>query len=87
MKIFVVNKLIKKKILKGLGLSKVKLVGSGLVFLFSDVLDWYCNFGFELFEGYGMLENFVYLYMNKLGCFCIGYVGEVLFGVDVKISE
>lgn len=87
LKIPVVNKLIKKKILKGLGLSKVKLAGSGSAPLSSDVLDWYRNLGLELLEGYGMSENFAYSHMNKPGRSRTGYVGEALPGVDVKISE
>ncbi|MBW7469570.1 AMP-binding protein [Marinobacter sp. M216] len=87
MKIPVVNKLIKKKILKGLGLSKVKLAGSGSAPLSSDVLDWYRNLGLELLEGYGMSENFAYSHMNKPGRSRTGYVGEALPGVEVRISE
>nr|WP_297402794.1 AMP-binding protein [uncultured Marinobacter sp.] len=87
MKIPVVNKLIKKKILKGLGLDKVKLAGSGSAPLSSDVLDWYRNLGLELLEGYGMSENFAYSHMNKPGRSRTGYVGEALPGVEVKISE
>lgn len=87
MKIPVANKLIKKKILKGLGLSKVKLAGSGSAPLSSDVLDWYRNLGLELLEGYGMSENFAYSHMNKPGRSRTGYVGEALPGVEVKISE
>lgn len=87
MKIPVVNKLIKKKILKGLGLSRVKLAGSGSAPLSSDVLDWYRNLGLELLEGYGMSENFAYSHMNKPGRSRTGYVGEALPGVEVKISE
>ena len=66
MKIPVVNKLIKKKILKGLGLDKVKLAGSGSAPLASDVLDWYRNLGLELLEGYGMSENFAYSHMRVI---------------------
>lgn len=87
MKIPVVNKLIKKKILKGLGLDKVKLAGSGSAPLASDVLEWYRNLGLELLEGYGMSENFAYSHMNKPGRSRIGYVGESLPGVETRISE
>jgi len=87
MKIPVVNNLIKKKILKGLGLDKVKLAGSGSAPLASDVLEWYRNLGLELLEGYGMSENFAYSHMNKLGRSRIGYVGESLPGVETRISE
>jgi len=87
LKVPLLNKLIKKKVLKGLGLDKVKLAGSGSAPLSSDVLDWYRNLGLELLEGYGMSENFAYSHMNKPGRTRTGYVGEALPGVEVKISE
>ncbi|QSP94126.1 AMP-binding protein [Marinobacter salinisoli] len=87
MRMPVVNKLIKKKILKGLGLNKVKLAGSGSAPLSNDVLDWYRALGLELLEGYGMSENFAYSHMNRPGRSRTGYVGEALPGVDVKIAE
>lgn len=87
LKIPVVSKLIKKKVLKGLGLDKVKLAGSGSAPLSNDVLDWYRNLGLELLEGYGMSENFAYSHMNKPGRTRTGYVGEALPGVEVKISD
>src|SRR5690554_2924787 len=87
LKIPLVNKLIKKKVLKGLGLDKVKLAGSGSAPLSNDVLDWYRNLGLELLEGYGMSENFAYSHMNKPGRTRTGYVGEALPGVEVRISD
>jgi len=86
LKIPVVNKLIKKKILKGLGLDKVKLAGSGSAPLASDVLDWHRNLGLELLEGYGMSENFAYSHMSKPGRSRTGYVGESAPGVETRIS-
>ena len=85
-KIPVVSGLIKKKVLRGLGLDKVKLAGSGSAPLASDVLDWYRNLGLELLEGYGMSENFGYSHINKPGRSRTGYVGESMPGVETKIS-
>ncbi|WP_372970754.1 AMP-binding protein [Marinobacter sp.] len=87
LKIPLLNRVIKKKVLKGLGLDKVKLAGSGSAPLSHDVLDWYRNLGLELLEGYGMSENFAYSHMNKPGRSRTGYVGEALPGVEVKISD
>ncbi|MDL0433140.1 AMP-binding protein [Marinobacter sp. TBZ242] len=87
LKVPLLNRVIKKKVLKGLGLSKVKLAGSGSAPLSHDVLDWYRNLGLELLEGYGMSENFAYSHMNKPGRSRTGYVGEALPGVEVKISD
>ncbi|WP_417518174.1 AMP-binding protein [Marinobacter sp.] len=86
LKIPVVSGLIKKKILKGLGLDKAKLAGSGSAPLAGDVLDWYRNLGLELLEGYGMSENFAYSHINKPGRSRTGYVGESMPGVETKIS-
>ncbi len=87
MKIPIVSGLVKKKILKGLGLDKVKFAGSGSAPLSNDVLDWYRNLGLELLEGYGMSENFAYSHMTKPGRSRTGYVGEAMPGVETKISE
>src|SRR5690554_5496348 len=86
LKIPVVSKLIRKKILKGLGLDKVKLAGSGSAPLASDVLSWYRGLGLELLEGYGMSENFAYSHINKPGRSRTGYVGESMPGVETRIS-
>jgi long-subunit acyl-CoA synthetase (AMP-forming) len=87
LKIPVVGGVIKKKILNGLGLGKVKLAGSGSAPLSNDVLNWYRSLGLELLEGYGMSENLAYSHMNKPGRSRIGYVGEALPGVEVRISD
>lgn len=87
LKIPLVNTVIRKKILKGLGLHRVKLAGSGSAPLSHDVLDWYRALGLELLEGYGMSENFAYSHMNKPGRSRTGYVGEPAPGVEAKISD
>lgn len=87
LKVPLLNRVIKKKVLKNLGLDKVKLAGSGSAPLSHDVLDWYRALGLELLEGYGMSENFAYSHMNKPGRSRTGYVGEAAPGVEVKISD
>jgi long-subunit acyl-CoA synthetase (AMP-forming) len=87
LKIPLVSGVIKKKILSGLGLGNVKLAGSGSAPLSNDVLRWYRNLGLELLEGYGMSENLAYSHMSKPGRSRIGYVGEALPGVEVRIND
>jgi long-chain acyl-CoA synthetase len=58
LKIPVVSWLVKRKLLKALGLQDVRYAGSGSAPLPSDLLSWYRNLGLELLEGYGMTENF-----------------------------
>ncbi|MCP5160317.1 MAG: AMP-binding protein [Hahellaceae bacterium] len=86
-KIPLVRGLIKKKILKNLGLEYVKFAGSGSAPLSEDILDWYRGLGLELLEGYGMSENFAYSHMSKPGRSRTGFVGEPLPGVETRISE
>jgi long-chain acyl-CoA synthetase len=54
----VINWLVRRKLLKALGLDCVRYAGSGSAPLPPDVLTWYHKLGLELLEGYGMTENF-----------------------------
>jgi long-chain acyl-CoA synthetase len=58
LKIPVISWLVKRKLLKALGLDCVRYAGSGSAPLPPDVLRWYLKLGLELLEGYGMTENF-----------------------------
>ena len=58
LKIPVVNRLVRKKVLKDLGFDCVRVAISGSAPLPPDLLDWYKNLGLSLLEGYGMTENF-----------------------------
>lgn len=86
LKVPVLRGIIKKKVLKGLGLEYAKFAGSGSAPLSEEILDWYRGLGLELLEGYGMSENFAYSHMSKPGRSRTGYVGEPLPGVEVRIS-
>eukprot|EP00956_Cyclotella_meneghiniana_P019962 scaffold34712_cov66-Cyclotella_meneghiniana.AAC.7 len=52
LKIPVVSWLVKRKLLKALGLQDVRYAGSGSAPLPSDLLNWYRSLGLELLEGY-----------------------------------
>jgi len=83
----ILNILIKKKLLKGLGLSKVRFAGSGSAPLPAELLKWYRNLGLELMEGYGMTENFNYSHTTKPGEGRVGYVGNAYDDVECRIAE
>jgi len=87
LRIPILNHFVKRKILKNLGLQHVKFAGSGSAPLSVEILQWYRALGLELLEGYGMSENFAYSHMSKPGRTRVGYVGEPLPGVEVRISE
>jgi long-chain acyl-CoA synthetase len=82
-----INYLVKKKILKGLGLDKVRIAGSGSAPIPASLLDWYRRLGLDLQEGYGMTENFNYSHMSRSGRTRPGYVGEAYDDVECRIAE
>ncbi len=87
LKIPILNRVVKKKILTGLGLQHCKLAGSGSAPIPPELLQWYGRLGLELLEGYGMSEDFAYSHASLPGQARPGYVGHPLPGVEVKISE
>ncbi|KAK1739647.1 long-chain fatty acid CoA synthetase [Skeletonema marinoi] len=86
LKIPFISYLVKKKLLKALGLNHVRYAGSGSAPLPPDLLAWYRSLGLELLEGYGMTENFNYSHMSKPGGGRVGYVGEPSEGVEQRIA-
>lgn len=87
LKIPIVSWLVKKKILKALGLSKARFAGSGSAPLPAPLLQWYRSLGLELLEGYGMTENFNYSHLNMPGKTRAGYVGNTYDDVEHRLSE
>lgn len=87
LKVPILNALVRKKILKALGLDTVRIAGSGSAPIPADLIKWYNNLGLELLEGYGMTENFNYSHMSKPGNGCPGSVGEAYDDVDVRIAD
>jgi len=81
------NRVVKKKILTGLGLQNVRLAASGSAPIPPDLIQWYRDLGLELLEGYGMSEDFAYSHATIPGKGRVGYVGSPMPGVDVKISD
>jgi long-subunit acyl-CoA synthetase (AMP-forming) len=81
------NKIIAKKVLTGLGLDQVKLAGSGSAPLPPALIHWYRRLGLNLVEGYAMSEDFAYSHTMTDTLNEIGYVGVPYDGVEVRISE
>jgi long-subunit acyl-CoA synthetase (AMP-forming) len=83
----ILNKIIAKKVLTGLGLDQVKLAGSGSAPLPPALIHWYRRLGLNLVEGYAMSEDFAYSHTMTDTLNEIGYVGVPYEGVEVRISE
>ncbi len=87
LRIPIIRGLVRKKILKGLGLAEVRFAGSGSAPIPGEVIAWFRLLGLELLEGYGMTENSSYSHMNKPGHVRVGYVGSPQTGVEHKIDD
>lgn len=90
LRIPLINKLIRKKIQKGMGLDKSRMLISGASPITLDLLQWYKDIGFEINEGYGMTENLAYgPALNLPGAVKIGTVGSItaMPNTEIKITD
>ncbi len=83
----IVSGLIRKKILRGLGLDSVKHAASGSAPIPAALIEWYQRLGLNLIEGYGMTEDFAYSCTSRNDKKAPGYVGVAMPGVELKISD
>ena len=87
LKIPIINGIIKRKVLEGLGLDAVRLAGSGSAPIPADLIAWYRSLGLNLLEGYAMSEDYAFSHLSRPGFSEPGYVGVPYDGVNVKISD
>ncbi|GAB4122280.1 MAG: AMP-binding protein [Rubrivivax sp.] len=78
--------IVRKKVLKGLGLDAVVQAGSGSAPLPADLIRWYRRLGLRLFEGYGMSEDNSYSHSSNEQFSEPGWVGVPMPGVQCRIS-
>lgn len=81
------NRVVARKILVGLGLDQAELAGSGSAPLPPELIRWYRRLGLNLIEGYAMTEDFAYSHTQTAQFNEPGYVGTPYPGVQVRISE
>lgn len=82
-----VSRLVKRKILRGLGLDQVRIAITGSAPLAPDIIVWYRRLGLKLLDGYGMSENFAISHGCRPEDVRIGYVGTCLRGVQARIAD
>jgi long-subunit acyl-CoA synthetase (AMP-forming) len=78
--------IVRRKVLKGLGLDSVVAAFSGSAPLPPDLIRWYRRLGLQLLEGYGMTEDNSLSHCSDEAHSEPGYVGVPLPGVQVKLS-
>jgi len=82
----VVNRLIKRKILRQLGLDTVRHAACGAAPLPVEILNWFRKLGLNLVEGYGMTETLI-THLPAPGSLRPGYVGCAISGVETRLGE
>jgi long-chain acyl-CoA synthetase len=85
LRIPILRGVVKRKILRQLGLDSVRFAASGAAPLPSEVLAWYRKLGLGLIEGYGLTETAI-THAPRPENFRMGYVGPALPGVEVRIG-
>jgi long-chain acyl-CoA synthetase len=78
--------LVRRKILKGLGLDQCRVAAGGAAPMPADVLQWYRRLGLNLIEVYGMTENCGVSHSTLPGIPKNGTVGLPYNGVEQRID-
>ncbi len=86
LKIPVVSSMVKKKLLKGLGLDRVRGTLTGAAPMAQSLKDWYRKIGLYISEGYGMTENCAIATTLDGRDYKPGSVGKVRYGGEIKID-
>jgi long-chain acyl-CoA synthetase len=81
-----IGSLVRRKILRGLGLDHCRLAAGGAAPMPPDVLQWYRNLGLDLIEVYGMTENCGASHSTLPGSHQTGSVGLPYTGVESRID-
>jgi len=82
-----VSTIVKRSVLRKLGLDQVRVATSGSAPISPEVIRWYQRVGLDLLEGYGMSENFGMSHCTEMGRIVPGQVGTPMEGVDARIDE
>lgn len=86
LKIPILNRIVRNKILSGLGLLHTRLVASGGAAIPAELVLWYRNLGLNFVEGYGMTETGI-THVPLPGKFRVGFVGNASPYAETRISE
>lgn len=81
-----IGSLVRRKILKALGLNECKFAAGGAAPMPVALLEWYAALGLHINEGYGMTENLALSHLTLPGQNQRGTVGPAYEGVQVRID-
>lgn len=85
---FITKRLIRRKIIRGLGLEEARVLGCGSAPVSPALLRWYNRLGLEITEAWGMTESLGYGTLNYPFLESkIGTVGRAGPGVELRIAD
>ena len=79
--------LVARKIRRGLGLDRARILVSGAAAISPGLLEWYRRIGLTICEGYGMTENFAYGCFNRPGQVRFGTVGRPMPFLEMRLAD
>ncbi|KQW45613.1 MULTISPECIES: AMP-binding protein [unclassified Roseateles] len=82
----IIGGLVRKKVLKALGLDQCRIAVGGAAPMPIALLEWYDKLGLPINEGYGMTENLALSHMTLPGKNQRGTVGPAYPGVQTRID-
>ncbi|WP_029526471.1 AMP-binding protein [Polaromonas glacialis] len=82
----VIGGLVRKKVLKALGLDQCRIAAGGAAPMPAALLAWYRRLGLPINEGYGLTENLAASHLTLPGKDQQGTVGPAYEGVDDRID-
>ena len=82
-----IGRLVRRKILRGLGLSHTRVAFYGSAPSPPELIEWYRSLGLELVEIYGMTEGWAYSHMGRVGQLKPGWVGPPVPGVEQRLTS
>ena len=82
-----IGRLIRKKVLRALGLDQCRMAAGGAAPMPVELLQWFRRLGLPINEGYGMTENLAVSHLTVPDQDQTGTVGPCYEGVQVRIAE
>jgi len=82
----VLGRWVGRKVLAAIGLDRVRYAACGAAPMPTELLSWFRKLGLDLFEVYGMTENFALSHGTRPGEGRIGYVGRPYPGVECRLG-
>jgi long-chain acyl-CoA synthetase len=87
LRIPLVRTLVRRKVLRGLGLADARVAFYGSAPSPVELIAWYRSLGLELVEIYGMTEGWAISHMGRVGDLKPGWVGPPVPGVEQRLTS